>query len=241
MKHNKLLLLALIVFFVSIIAINTSFAAGNETITKFKSYQVEKFNTKIVDVEEASIRDSNHKKDKYYYKFSIKDKFKNKYKIKSIKIKYGNDYGYYKYKTYNVKNKLNFTLKPSNGYYSKLIINFHTKSKIKNVSVDFVSKNTRGKWKSLTRLYGKKANIVLREKGYSEYWGMGSSTITSQKFKITTKNPRYKLKSVKSFYFSAGGIEMVNTYNGNWKNSLTVQINEKYSGISLDAFKVYYY
>lgn len=70
---------------------------------------------------------------------------------------------------------------------------------------------------------------------------MSSSTITSQKFKVSTKNPGYKLKSVKSFYFSPGGINMVKTYNVKWENRLSVQINEKYPDIQLLAFKVYYY
>lgn len=109
---------------------NVGFAANNETITKFKSYQVKKYDKKIINADKIFMGSDNYKKDKCYHKINIKEKFRNKYKIKSIKLKYLGNYDF-KYKTYNVRNKSKFTLKTSDSIYTpKLIVKFKTKSKI---------------------------------------------------------------------------------------------------------------
>lgn len=69
----------------------------------------------------------------------------------------------------------------------------------------------------------------------------GAPVTDYQKSKITTKNNKYKIKTVKAFCFGMDSIEQVNTYKGYGKNTLIVKTNKLFDGISFNAFRLYYY
>lgn len=65
------------------------------------------------------------------------------------------------------------------------------------------------------------------------------SVIIYYNFKVKMKNYKYKIKTIKSFYFNVSGIEIVKTYNDNWKNILIAKIYGDYTATDIGDFKIY--
>lgn len=240
MKIKRIILIIWIIILISVFALNTSFAASNETIDKYKTHQIDTYDKKIITMDHVSEWSTNNYNGKGYLTFNVKKAYKDKYKIKSIKARYYTNDGII-YKTYNVKNKTKVILKYKNELYpGKFTVNYYTKGKIKNESINIDSKHN---WKSTTYFYGKKANIVLKESGYVRMvpnWG-GVPVTNYQKFKVITKSKKYKIKMVKTFFFGMAGVDLVKTYKGYGKTKLTNRIYGTYEVTSIGAFRMYYY
>lgn len=235
---KKVILLIGIFILVFAFALNTSFAASNETIDKYKAHQIDSYSKKIINVNYVSEWDHNYN-GKEHLLINVKKSYKSKYKIKSIKVRYFDENSNVKYKTYNIKNKIKVKLNIKKAYIDKLVVTYKTKGKIKNETLNL---ETKHKWKSTLRFYGKTANIILKENGYITYSPQGGWTvITYQKFKVTTKNIKYKLKTVKAFFFGVPGVELVKSYKGYGKNVMTTKIYDPYEVIGIAAFRIYYY
>ena len=239
MKIKRIILIMGILAFITIFALNASFAASNETIDKFKTQQVDTYNKKIITVDYVSKYTDKNYNFNAYLTFSVKKTYKSKYKIKSIKAQYYTQYGTIT-KSYAIKNKTKVRLNFKNGIFDgNFTVSYYTKGKIKNETVNMESKH---KWKGTTYFYGKKSNINLKDSGYVTYSPQGAWYVTDyQKFTTTTKSKKYKLKTIKAFFFNPGGIELVKTYNAYGKNKLTTEIPGTYPPLGIGAFKIYYY
>jgi len=147
MKFTKFLLIIGIITLMSAFVVNTSYAANSEKITKFDCKEINVYNKKIVSIQKVS--NFNEEKSSVYFKISVKNLFKNKYKIKSVQVKISeyNTNEYIETKTYNKtyeykkKDIVHIKLPNSNNikYYSmdKITIFYKTKSKFKNESTKF--------------------------------------------------------------------------------------------------------
>jgi len=240
MKFSKKILLILgIIAFVSIFLMSTSFAASSEKISKWDAKITDSFNKKVVAVNIVSNWNDSWENNEYY-KFKIKKQHKNKFKINSIKLKYQNHEGTY-IKNYNVKNKDHAYLKiPKKYFVKKITLNYKTKSKLKSESISY--KGYKSDSSIITTFNSKKAKIHLKEKGYTVRTEMGGwPTTTYQNFKINTKSPKYKIKSVKILYYSRGNLEKVKTVNGYGKRSLNLKYYEKLYDITSKEFIIKYY
>lgn len=85
--NKKVILLIGIFTLVFAFALNTSFAASNETIDKYKAHQIDSYSKKIINVDYVSEWDHNYNRKKYLL-INVKKSYKSKYKIKSIKFRY---------------------------------------------------------------------------------------------------------------------------------------------------------
>ncbi|KZX15214.1 hypothetical protein MBCUT_16740 [Methanobrevibacter cuticularis] len=227
MKFSKILLILGIIALLSAFAMSTSFAISSEKITKYKLYSNSTYNKKIVTIDELSISNHNDNVKLKYYNINIKKKYQNKYKLKSVNI----TYTYHKenwesvkvHKNYNAKNKNTIKIKGSpKYYYVDITINYYTKSKIKKESISLPYNSH--KWKGTFYYYGKKSNIKLYEaKNITETQYLTAVDITYEKFKVTTKNKKYKIKEVKVVYYDFYGVNSIKTYKGHGKNSLTIE------------------
>lgn len=222
MNIKKLLLIVGIFVFIFAFTLNTSFAATSEKLSESKSHSIITYDKKISKIEIDSIRYYGFYNGYEYTKnckINIKDSYKNKYKIKSIDIKYQDNNYNSKVKRFNVYNKNSFLIIPKNGIsIEKISINYKTKGKVKKETTNFMMDNS---WKKTTYFKGKKSNIKLIQKGYTEMvlWEDWSTT-TYQNFQIKTKNKKYKIKKVKLRYHSSENIEHKNkgkTFKGNGK------------------------
>lgn len=171
MKFKKIVLILAIIALVSTLAINTSFAASNEKITKWKMHATNTYTKEIVTIYEIYVMDDDYNS-KSTYKIMIKKKYQNKFKIKSVNITYkyyGADYELDEtiHKTYNGKKKNSITIKDSmkNLDLEKIAIEYYTKAKPKIESTNLLMNFN---WKSTTQYYGKKSNIKVFEKGYNK-------------------------------------------------------------------------
>lgn len=143
-----------------------------------------------------------------------------------------------KYKTYNIKNKIKLKLKIK-VYIDKIVVSYKTKDKIKNETLNLEIKHN---WKSTSHFYGKTANIILKKSGYITHSPQESwPVINYQRFKVTTKNKKYKLKTVKAFFFGVPGVEFVKYYKGHGKTAMTTIISDIYEATGIAPFKIYYY
>ena len=239
-KIKKIILIGVIFVLIAVFTANATFAASNETINNYKIHQINTYDKNIIKADYVS--EWGKKLDeKSYLDINIKTAYKNKYKIKSIRVRCYNEKLGTVYKTYNIKNKVKIKLNFKSGVYlNSFTVSYYTKGKIKNETINLES---RSKWKSTTHFYGKKANITLKKSGYTiNTYLYGPWPMTNyQEFKITTKNKKYKIKTVKAFCFGMDSIERVNTYKGYGRNVLTVKTNKIFDGISFNAFKLYYY
>lgn len=249
MKHRKFLLIigiaALLLFF----ALNTSFAASSEKTTKYKEYSWEISNKKIVKINHFEVSNEKHDS-KSSYKISIKKYYRNKYKIKSVNLKYydfDKETNNYFYKNYTIKNKNSITIKDpkKNLSLQKMTIIYQTKNKIKNESYSYPLSGT---WKRTTYYYGKTFKGVLKQNGYiiKEYGcdgGVGPGHVeTRNKLKISSKNKKSKIDKVKLYFLGghAGHLERTKIYKAYGKNSLTRYSWGNYEASYLYYFRVYY-
>ncbi|MBZ9571266.1 hypothetical protein KQY27_06885 [Methanobrevibacter sp. TMH8] len=239
--NKRLFLLIGIFVLVFAFTLNTSFAANEEI---WGGSSVEKadnvYDKKIVIIKEVSYKDYENYVYKNYYKINIKKSYQNKYKIKSVNIKYSDFEGKYYSKKYNAKNKNRIIIKSLDMDPVKITIIYSTKSKIKSETTKF---NEDSNFKNTAKLKGKKFNVKLTQKGYSYLIsGIRWSTITYQKFKVTSKSKKYRIKSVRAFYDDMeSGKQKFKTFKGYGKNSLTVNLYGTYEGTGIYYFKIYYY
>lgn len=249
MKFSKILLIVGIVALVFTFAMSTSSAASSEKITKFKMYDKNSYNKKIVTIDKSySLKNNRGVEYISSYKISIKNKYKGKYKIKSVNMTYQYyDENSYKHKNiyynYNGKNKNTIKIKdPKKSIiFQKMTINYYTKGKIKKESTKF---QLNSNYKTVTYYYGNKANVKLNERGYNKLDSTFNEylpRLTYTKFKVTTKNKKYKIKKVQAVYYDDTGLNSIKTYNGYGKNSLTIKPNEKKYLIWIGEFRVFYY
>lgn len=126
---------------------NTSFAGSNEKLEEFKNYQINTFDKKISEIKINTLIKGNYwDQSTKSCKISIKDLYKNKYKIKSIDIKYY-DYDNFKsrIKSFKLKNKNSFFIRPENDIsIEKISINYKTNGKVKKETTKFGVDNS---WK----------------------------------------------------------------------------------------------
>lgn len=250
MKFSKFLLIMGITTLLLVCIINTSFAASSEHVTKYKQYKWENCNKKIITINHFEVSDENYDS-KSSYKINIKKYCKNKYKIKSVNLKYGlyddTEFSGYFYKNYTIKNKNSITIKDpkKNMYLIKATVKYHTKNKLNKESFYF---HPSGKWKRTVYYYGAKFKGSLREKGYikKEYGcdgGIGYGyAATTNKLKISTKNTKYKIDKVKLLFVGghADTLERTKTYKAYGKNRLTVNSYGNYEASWLADFRVYF-
>ena len=250
MKLSKVLIIIGILVILLFFVMNTSFAANSEKIDKYRQYKWENCNKKIVMINHFEVSDENHDS-KSSYKISIKNYYKNKYKIKSINLKYvdfgANKSNYYFYKNYTIKNKNSLTIKDpkKNLYLLKVTVKYHTKNKIKNESFNFYPS---GQWKRTVYYYGATFKGILKEKGHiiKEYGCDGSVgygyAATNNKLKISTKNIKYKIDRVKLNFVGghADTLWRTKVYKGYGKNSLTINSYGNYKASWLSDFRIYY-
>ncbi|MGL4669755.1 MAG: hypothetical protein ACRCVG_04065 [Methanobacteriaceae archaeon] len=241
MKIRKIILLVVVVVFVSAMAVNTSSAASSEKLTKYNTKIVDTINKKIVTVNLVTNWNDSWERNGYY-KFKIKDKYKSKFKINSIKIKYYSaENEKYVYRTYNTKNKDVVYLKiPKNSFVEKITLFYKTKPKIMIESLSYKGYSSTSI--ATTVFNSKKVKITVKEKGYTDWSEMGGwPTTTYQNFQIKSKNTKYKIKSVKILYYSRGGLEKVKTIKGYGKTILNFKFYEKLEDISAKVFIINYY
>ena len=249
MKFRKILLIVGIAVLISVFAINTSFGASSEKITKFDAKEVNVYNEKVSTITKISRFDNNYSGCEGF-KVNIKSKYRDNYKIKTVKAKIFqyNDGELTKsyYKTYNFKNKntVYFKLPKFNStksyYLDKMTIFYKTKSNFKKESSKLFGKYSSKS--SVIKFYGKKSNILLKEKGHIEYPAMGAWPVTTyQNFQIKTKNPKYKINNVKIVYYNVAGIDSFKTIKGHGKNKLNYRSYERMEAISVGDFIVKYY
>lgn len=258
MKFSKILFIICIIALVSVFTMNVGFAASNEKITKYKEYQWDKHDTKIVNINcyTINVKDSKsyYIKSKSSYKINIKKPYKNNYKINSINVKYAvygkNTYDFkkYIYKNITLKNKNSVTIKDKNAdtRIEKITINYNTKSKIKKESPNLWE--PKGNWKRVVYFYGNKSKAILKENGYmkrGQYGCDGSYSYayspTNQKLKVSTTNNKYKIDKVKLiFYGHVDNIEGTTTHKAYGKNSLLIKSYGKHNGKYLGDFRIYY-
>jgi hypothetical protein len=244
MNIKKILIISLLLLTLATVTIGASYAATSEKISYSSSKSTQTFDKKIVSINE--IYTWNKKGDKFQYKISIKKSFQNKYKIKSVRCEYI-DYETDKitYITYDGKNKNSLTIKPINGSFRMpMIIYYETKEKIKKESAKFSEK--KRVFLSDSNFVGKKANIKLREKGYVDDRGQGTSIIQYQKFDIKTINKKFKIKTVKALYYAVFDDKLTKTltFKGNGKTTFTKVIKGNFNVLnsgSLDKFQITYY
>jgi len=246
MKFSKILLIVGVVTLVFAFAMSTSFAVSSEKITKYKMYGENSYNKKIVTIDESYFLRERGDDAISSYKINIKNKYKNKYKIKSVNMTYMHynektGFTKYIYKNYNGKNKNTIKIKGSqkNLYPQKMNINYYTKSKIKKESY---KPHSNYNWKTTTYFYGNKSNVKLSEKGYYKLnLDPDGERTTYKKFKVSTKNKKFKIKKVQAVYYDATGVNSIKTYKSYGKNSLTIKTNEKTFWIWIGEFRVFYY
>ncbi|KZX10099.1 hypothetical protein [Methanobrevibacter curvatus] len=239
MKFKKTFLSVIFVAIIFIIAVNASYAVSNEVIEPYKDYSADIYQKKIISVED--IHKSVIKGEKYYntniLKIDVKSLYQKNYKIKSIKMKFSNgktlNYNLSKFKK---RSKINVKINLGNKYLDKITVNYNTKGKIKNETVNFGSNS---KWKGTTYFKGKKSKIVLKESGVPVNEGQGYIKITNRHFKIKTIGSKYYLKSITA-YFIHIEVTMVKTFNGHGMHTLTKYIPKTHAP-SIGAFKVFYY
>jgi hypothetical protein len=201
MKISKFLLIIGITALLLVFAVNTSFAVSSEKTTKYKQYQWESCNKKFVSINHFEVSDENGNS-KSSYKISIKKYYKNKYKIKSVNLKYV-DWGdtessNYLHMNYTIKNKNSLTIKDpkKNLYLQKVTVNYHTKNKIKKESFSFTPS---GKWKRTAHYFGITFKGTLKQKGHiiKEYGCMEVLVMAMLQYLINLK-PLQKIKNIKS-------------------------------------------
>ncbi|MDR3063236.1 MAG: hypothetical protein LBU40_03740 [Methanobrevibacter sp.] len=249
MKFNRLLLIIGIVVLVSAFIMSTSFAASKKSESiysdKISQYILEdSYKTKISEIKKTDI--VNVKKGytrKGNFKISVKDSFKNKYKIKSVTVVYKHRYTDWDimdevekkvYKIYKPKNKKILTIKDlssseSLGYeFVKIIINYKTSKKMKQETT-YLKKEY--KYKSTTKYTGKTAIVK-------------DITVSTTKnflhtIKVKTTNSKYKIKTFKVIFYNY--IDIIGTIYGYGKTSLVVKGPMHYDPRSEGDFEITYY
>lgn len=111
MKFSRILLIFGIVAILSIFAVSTTFAAcaSTEKLTQYKGSFSSNLNKKISNIEQISAFKNNNSKE--YYKINIKKNYQNRYKIRSVSVKYSlidnetHEIINFFYKNYTGKNK----------------------------------------------------------------------------------------------------------------------------------------
>ncbi len=247
MKFSRVFLIFSMVALVAVFAMNASFAAsdGSEKLTQYKGSFSSNIDKKISNVEQVSAFKNN--KSKEYYKINIKKNYQNKYKIRSINVRYSvTDNKTYKfrnflYKNYTGKNR-NYLkidiLNKDNIFVDKVTINYFTKGKIKNES--FYSYYYNNNFTLVNYLFSGKANAKAVQKGDYKITQFGNIPIIKyQNVKIITKSKKYKIKAVKLLLTNIKGTKIsYKTFKGYGKNSLKIRL---YENIFIQDIKVYYY
>ncbi|KZX14861.1 hypothetical protein [Methanobrevibacter curvatus] len=249
MKFSRLLLIIGIVVLVSVFAMSTSFAASkkSESIYSDKISQYiseDSYKTKISEIKKTdivSVKKGGYTR-KGNFKISVKNSFKNKYKIKSVTVVYKHRYTddimdeveKKVYKTYKPKNKKILAIKDlsaseSLGYeFVKIIINYKTSKKMKQETT-YLKKYY--KYKSTTKYTGKTAIVK-------------DITVSTTKnfvhtIKVKTTNFKYKIKTFKVIFHNY--IDIIGTIYGHGKNSLVVKGPMHYDPRSEGDFEITYY
>lgn len=245
MKFSRILLIFGIVAILSIFAVSTTFAAcaSTEKLTQYKGSFSSNLNKKISNIEQISAFKNNNSKE--YYKINIKKNYQNRYKIRSVSVKYSlidnetHEIINFFYKNYTGKNKNSLKiniLDKDNIFIDKVIINYYTKGKIKNESFYYYNNDMSfvGYWA------GKKVIAKLVQKGDYEITKFGNIPIMKyQNVKFLTKNKKYKIKAVKLLLTNIKGTKIsYKTFKGYGKNSLKIRL---YENIFIQDIKVYYY
>ncbi len=244
MSFKKILLVITLVAFMSFFAMSVSFAASSENLLINKNSFSSNENKKISNVEQIYTFKNNDPKD--YLKISIKKNYQNKYKIKSVNLKYSvldNKTQYVKdvfYKNYSGDNKNFLTigiLSNETINLDKITINYYTNGKIKHENQYPYLYTPGDDLKLVTHLSAKKANAKSVEKGVFATKSI-IPVMKSQNVKIITKNKKYKIKAVKLSLVNIKNKSSYKIFKGYGKNSLKIKLhdNKFISGI-----KVYYY
>ena len=249
MNIKKILIILLFLLILTNITIGTSYAVSNEKIKIFNYKNTETFDKKIVSIDEITVSGKKYEQN-VSYKINIKKANQQKYKIQSVKCEYSfwNSKTYKDetvYKTYDGKNKTSLTIKQPKDYYIELMtINYQTKTDIKKESTKLQATGIN-KIRFDSSVVGKKAKIILQEKGYGNYTsGFAVYPITYQKFNIKTINEKYKIKTIQVIYRDmTGKVTKTTTFNVNRKTSFTKTISGTfYTHIhAISEFKITYY
>ncbi|KZX17561.1 hypothetical protein MBCUT_01760 [Methanobrevibacter cuticularis] len=249
MKFNRLLLIIGIVVLVSVFVMSTSFAASKKSESiysdKISRYISEdSYKTKISEIKKTDI--INVKKGgstKGNFKISVKDSFKNKYKIKSVTVVYKHRYTDSDimdeverkvYKTYKSKNKKILTIRDLSSLegidyeFVNIVINYKTNKKLKQETT-YLKKAYR--YKSTTVYIGKTA--VVKD------ITVGNLKNFVHIIKVKATNSKYKIKTFKVIFYSY--IDIIGTIYGHGKNSLVVKGPMHYDPRSEGDFEITYY
>lgn len=245
MKINRILLMIGIVAIAFVFVMNVSFAASSEKLETYKGSFYSNTEKKVSNINNVFDYKLDSKYSKQYYKINIKKNYQNKYKIKSVNVKYSvvdiKTYeATYFYKNYNGKNK-NFlkikSLENDTVHLEKLVINYYTKGKIKHESLN---PNIINNFIATSYLSAKKANGKLVQKGnfkITKYTNFPE--MEYQNIKIITKNKKYKIKAVKLGLVNVKNNKVsYKTFKGYGKNSFKTKL---YTNQFIAAIKVYYY
>ncbi|KZX10098.1 hypothetical protein [Methanobrevibacter curvatus] len=232
-KKGYFLIFALAILFL-VFSINTSFATS-ETIYQSSDHQLDTYDKKIVTLKVDTLSYKLHET-KQYLKIEVKKGYRNKYKIKSYKIKFSDK----KAKLVKVNNKKYIKIKvPLYNSLSWIKINYLTKGKVKKESTSF--KNS--KFRVVKFFKGKKSNVKIIQEGITDYInGENFPTINYQKIKITAKNKKSKINQIKLLYRDyTTGEEGSKIFYGHGRNSLTTNLYGTYYGYGFDEVIVRYY
>lgn len=240
--NKRIILLIGVLALAFVFTLNASFAASEDMWISSKHYDLNNCDKKIVTIKKVSYADENNYSYKDYSKINIKKSYQSKYKIKSAQVKYYDYYNErYYIKKYDAKNKNSITIKHLNNVdFVKMTIIYSTKSKIKNETTKFTEDSS---FKRTAVFQGKKSNVKLTQKGNAYLISAISwSTVTYQKFIVTSKSKKYKIKAVKAFYTDMEtGKEKSKTVKGYGKTRLTAKLYGTYEGQGITHFRVYYY
>ncbi|OQD59189.1 hypothetical protein MBBAR_5c00320 [Methanobrevibacter arboriphilus JCM 13429 = DSM 1125] len=247
MRFSRFLLIVGVVALVSVFAMSTSFAvsANSEKLTQYKGSFSSNINKKISNIEQVYAFKNNNSKE--YYKINIKKNYQNKYKIRSVNVRYAvvdnetHKIRNFLYKNYTGKNKKSLKidiLNKDDTFIDKVTINYFTKGKIKNES--FYSYYYTNNFTLVNYLASGKANAKAVQKGDYKITQLGNIPIIKyQNVKIITKSKKYKIKAVKLILTNFKGTKTsYKTFKGYGKNSLKIQL---YENIFIRDIKVYYY